>query len=207
MKNFKYITLAFIAAVGLTTLTSCEDEDKLPVPPLTNGGFVKFVEMPEFNAGADPTSAVFNAMTEDPNGNIASYELRVIGDFAGAPDDTLAYASTSTFPFDVGFTGSDMATLFNVDISTFQEGDSFQFLGTVVTEDGVVYDFVGTEFIPPTPTDPTDPDYIEPGEPGYVPEPGAWNGSNNEGAVLLDADGLLQAFDYTVEFSDPEVEE
>ena len=67
MKNFKYITLAFIAVVGLTTLTSCEDEDKLPLPELGNGGFVKFVEMPEFNAGADPTSASFNARKQSKN--------------------------------------------------------------------------------------------------------------------------------------------
>lgn len=200
MKNFKYITLAFIAAVGLTTMTSCEDEDKSPVPELTNGGFVKFVATPEFNAGADPLSASFSAMTEDPNKNIASYDLKVVGDFNGAPDDTLSFRSTTTFPFDVSFTGADMASLFAVDISTFEEGDEFQFLGTVVTVDGIVYDFTATEFIAPTPD-------LDPSDPDYVAEPGAWNGSNNEAVALLGAAGLLQAFNYTVEFSDPPVED
>lgn len=200
MKNFKYITLAFIAAVGLTTFTSCEDEDKSPVPELTNGGFVKFVEMPEFNAGADPLSASFNAMTEDPNGNIATYELKVRGFFDGATTDTLSFRSTTTFPFDVSFTAADMASLFSVDISTFEEGDSFEFFGTVVTTDGILYDFIATEFLEPTPDlDPSDPDFIA--------EPGMWNGSNNESVALLGAPGLLQAFNYEVEFSDPPVEE
>ena len=138
MKNFKYIIVAFIAAIGLTTLTSCEDEDKARFPELTNGGFVKFVEAPEFNAGADPTSASFSAMTEDPSGTVASYDLRVRGDFKGAPEDTLAFSSTTTFPFDVSFSGADMASLFGVDISTFQEGDSFEFFGTAIDVNGVV---------------------------------------------------------------------
>jgi hypothetical protein len=196
MKNFKYITIAFIAAIGLTTFTSCEDEDKLRFPELSNGGFVKFVELPVFDAGADPTSASFNAMTEDPNENLASYELRVVGDFDGAPEDTLAFRSTTTFPFDVSFTGADMAALFGVDISTFQEGDSFEFFGTVTTVDGLVYDGTATACDCPTPED---------GE-STVEDPGTWNGGMTD-AVLLSAEGLLQAFNYEVEFTDPPVEE
>lgn len=196
MKNFKYITLAFIAVVGLTTLTSCEDEDKARFPELGNGGFVKFVELPVFDAGSDPTSASFNAMTEDPNGNLASYELRVVGDFAGAPEDTIPFRSTTTFPFDVSFTGADMAALFGVDLSTFAEGDSFEFLGSATTVDGIVYDYTITDCDCPAPGD---------GE-NTVEDPGTWNGSNTEG-VLISAAGLLQAFNFEVEFSDPPVEE
>lgn len=192
MKNLKYITLAFIAAVGLTTFTSCEDEDKLRFPELGNGGFVKFVEAPEFNAGADPTSAVFSAMTEDPNGNLASYELSVRASFAGAPTDTIAFRSTTSFPFDVSFTGADMAALYGVDIATFAEGDSFEFFGTATTVDGVVYDYVVTDCDCPT-------------EPDDENAPGTWNGANTDG-VLINAAGLLQAFNYEVEFSDPPVE-
>tara|TARA_R100000935_G_scaffold44696_2_gene67686 strand:- start:119334 stop:119924 length:591 start_codon:yes stop_codon:yes gene_type:complete len=196
MKNFKYITLAFIAVVGLTTLTSCEDEDKSPIPPLGNGGFVKFVELPEFNAGADPTSASFNAMTEDPNGNLASYELRVVGDFTDAPEDTLAFRSTTTFPFDVSFTASDMAALFGVDVTTFETGDSFEFLGSATTVDGLVYDYTTPGCDCPTPED---------GE-LVVEDPGTYNGGTTD-AVLINAAGLLQAFNYEVEFNDPPVED
>ncbi|QIE59236.1 hypothetical protein G5B37_06570 [Rasiella rasia] len=193
MKNFKYITLAFIAVVGLTSLTSCEDEDKARFPELGNGGFVKFVEAPEFNAGADPTSANFSAMTEDPNGNLASYELSVRGSFTGASTDTIPFRSTTSFPFDVSFSGADMAGLFGVDVSTFEEGDSFEFFGTATTVDGVVYSFEQTAC--DCPTDPEDES-----------APGTWNGANTDG-VLMTAAGLLQAFNYEVEFSDPPIEE
>ncbi len=195
MKNLKYITVAFIAVVGLITLTSCEDEDKFRFPELGNGGFVKFVTMPEFNAGADPLSASFTAMTEDPNGNLASYELRVVGDFTGATEDTLAFRSTTTFPFDVSFTAADMAALFGVDIAVFEEGDSFEFLGSATTVDGVVYDYTTPACDCPTPDD---------GQ-NTVEDPGTWNGGNTD-AVLINAAGLLQAFIYEVEFSDPPVE-
>ncbi|HBR54932.1 MAG TPA: hypothetical protein EYN07_02805 [Flavobacteriaceae bacterium] len=189
MKNLKYITLAFIAVIGLTSLTSCEDEDKLRFPELSNGGFVKFVEAPVFEAGADPTSASFNAMTEDPNGTVATFDLSVSGDFDGTSGDTIPFRSTTTFPFDVSFTGADMASLFGVDISTFEEGDSFEFFGTATTVDGVVYDFQTTALID------TDGDGT----------PDTWNGGNSD-QVLLSAAGLLSAFNYEVEFVDPDEE-
>ena len=182
MKNInKYFSLAFVAILTMVTFTSCEDEDKMRFPELGNGGFVKFVSMPEFDAGADPTSASFDALVEDPNGNVASYVITVQGDFAGAPADPIAFRSTNTFPFDVGFTGADMASLFGVNISTFQEGDSFEFFAVVTTTDGLVYDGTATEFDSAT---------------------GEWNGGMTDG-VLLSAAGLLQAFNWEVTFDDP----
>jgi hypothetical protein len=189
MKKLKYITLAIIALVGFTSLTSCEDEDKYRFPELGNGGFVKFVTMPEFNAGADPASASFTAMTEDPNGNIANYDIAVRGYFSGASSDTIAWRSTTTFPFDVSFTAADMATTFGVPASTFATGDSFEFFGTATTTDGRVYSFFQTDC--DCPTDPEDPS-----------APGTWNGGNTDN-VLMTAAGLLQAFNWEVEFSDP----
>ena len=142
MKNInKIFSLAFVAILTTVTFTSCEyDEDKARFPQLTNGGFVKFVSAPEFDMGADPATASFNAMTEDPNGNVATYEVTVVGDFDGAPSDSLAFGSTTTFPYDVSFTTADMAELFGVDASVFVEDDSFEFFGVVTTVDGSVYD-------------------------------------------------------------------
>ena len=142
MKNInKIFSLAFVAILTTVTFTSCEyDEDKARFPQLTNGGFVKFVSAPEFDMGADPATASFNAMTEDPNGNVATYEVTVVGDFDGAPSDPLAFGSTTTFPYDVSFTTADMAELFGVDASVFVEDDSFEFFGVVTTVDGSVYD-------------------------------------------------------------------
>lgn len=204
MKNInKFLSLAFVAVLASATFTSCEDEDKARVPELSNGGFVKFVTAPEFNAGADPTSASFDAAVEDPNGTAALYEITVRGDFTGATEDTLAFRSTTTFPFDIGFTASDMATLFGVNVSDFEENDSFEFFGKVTTVDGVVYDGSTSSFIAPTPTDPEADGYLPPTDPDFVPEPGQWNMGNSDGGPLTTAAGLLAAFDWEVEFDDP----
>ena len=188
MKNInKIFSLGFVALVSAFTFTSCEDEEKARFPQLSNGGFVKFVEEPEFDMGADPATASFSAMTEDPNGNVATYEIRVIGDFDGATEDTLAFRSTTTFPFDVGFNTADMAALFGVDASVFQEGDEFEFFGVVTTVDGVVYDGAVTGL-----AEDEEGDDI----------PGSWNGNNTNGQLIAAA-GLLDAFNWDVEFADP----
>jgi len=193
MKKIKYISLAVLAFASTTLFTSCEDEDKLRFPELGNGGFVKFVSMPEFDAGADATTASFTASTEDPNNNVANYEVKVRGFFTGAPTDTIAFRSTTTFPFDVSFTGSDMASLFGVDVSTFEQGDSFEFFGIVTTNDGLVYD--GTRAACDCPAEPLDP--LDPTQSN-----GTWNGGMTDN-VLLTQPTLLQAFNWEVELEDP----
>ena len=152
MKRFKYIVLALVVAVGSSAVfTSCEDSDKFRFPELGNGGFVKFVFQPDFweglqiedgvsivkyHIGADPAGATFEALTEDPTGNVASYELFVKGDFDGAPDDPIAYKSTTSFPFDVSYSTADMAALFNVPAETFKTGDQFFFTSIITLTDG-----------------------------------------------------------------------
>ncbi|MGJ8666822.1 MAG: hypothetical protein ACSHW7_10675 [Patiriisocius sp.] len=194
MKNInRLFSLAFAIAITSITFLSCEDEDKARIPELGNGGFVKFVTAPELNAGADPSTAIFIASVEDPNENVATYDIRVAANFTGATEDTISFRSTTTFPFDVGFTAADMATLFSVPVSTFEEGDSFEFFGTVTTVDGLVYD--GTESGATTPTGV----FPNSDEDGY---PGEWNGGMTDGQVL-GAPTLLQAFNWEVTFDDP----
>jgi len=190
LKINKYFSLVLVTVMAATVFSSCEQREDWRFPELGNGGFVKFVTAPEFDAGADPASASFNALTEDPNGNIATYSLSVRGDFTGATTDTISFRSTTTFPFDVGFTGADMAALFGVDVSTFAEGDSFEFFGTATTVDGIVYDYVQSACVDCP---------VEPGDPNGS---GSWNGANTD-QVLLSAAGLLQAFNYEVTFDDP----
>lgn len=190
MKNIKKV-FYYLATVALVLgVSSCEDEEKFRFPELGNGGFVKFVSAPVFEAGADPVTASFNAVTEDPNENVASYELSVRGFFDGAPEDTLVWRSTTTFPFDVSFTGADMAAFFNVDIEVFQEGDSFEFFSSIVTDDGKTWNFLTPDC--ECPNSDEEPD----------PNGGVYNGGNTN-PVLLNADGLLQALNYEVEFEDP----
>ncbi len=193
----KYISLAFVGVFTLATFVSCEDSDTLRFPELTNGGFVKFVTMPEYDAGADPSTASFSAMTENPNENVASYEIRVKGNFTGATEDTLVFRNTTTFPFDVSFNAADMASLFGVDPTTFVENDSFEFFGIVTTNEGVVYD--GTQTGCDCPSDPN-PD------PEDTSANGTWNGGSTGGLEndILTAPGLLQAFNWEVEFTNPE---
>ena len=233
MKNInKILSLAFVAVLASATFTSCEDEDKARFPELGNGGFVKFVSAPEFDAGLDPTSANFNSSVEDTNETAALYEITVAatwpqmvdGELELVTSDTIAYRSTTTFPFDIGFTGSDMSSLFNVPVETFSAFDSnfdatdpddveefnrfssFEFFGIVTTVDGVVYDGSASAFIEPTPTDPTDDGFLDPSDPDFIPEPGQWNFQNSDVGPLTSAPGLLAAFNWEVEFVDPEVE-
>ncbi|NNM23088.1 MAG: hypothetical protein HKO54_06025 [Flavobacteriaceae bacterium] len=222
MKRFKYILLATIVAVGTSAMfTSCEDSNKFRFPELGNGGFVKFVFQPDFwdglqqvdfdddgvndfsivkyHIGSDPTTATFDALTEDPSGNVATYELFVRGTFDGAPEDPVAFKSTDSFPFDVSFTGSDMATLFSVPIETFSSGDEFFFTSRIVTTDGRVYTTFATACE-------ECPESLEDDDGNPLP-PGSWNGGTIDSVVLQGGDTgdnfLLPAIFYTVKYLEP----
>jgi hypothetical protein len=194
MKKLKFILpLALIALVVSISLNSCEQREDWRFPELGNGGFIKFVQQPfswegtdatdngdgtnativKYHVGEEPTESPFNAFVEDPNGNIASVDFWVKGDFDGAPDDALPFGSTTTFPYDVSFTAEDMAALFNVDVSVFQTGDFFEFMTMITTVDGKVWvsRVTGCTECPTETGDPMGP--------------GTWNGGTIEGIALL----------------------
>ena len=192
MKIVNKLFIALFAIVTVTSFTSCEDDDAR-FPDLTFGGYPKFVELPEFKAGADPATASFNAVVEDSNNVIASYSVRVRGYFNGATSDTLSFSSSSTLPMDVSFSASEMASVFGVDESVFETGNKFKFFGIAITHDGIVYDGTQTGCdCPQDPLDPTDPDATT----------GEWNGGQTND-VLLTAASLLQAYTWEVKFVDP----
>ena len=215
MKKFKYIVMALVVAVGSSALfTSCEDSDKFRFPELTNGGYVKFVFQPDvweglqivgdisivkYHIGADPATASFDALTEDPSGNVASYELFVLGTFDGAPEDPIAYTSTTSFPFDISYTSADMATLFNVPVETFVTGDEFFFTSIITLNDGTVYNSTVTS------CDECPDALVD--EDGNPLDPGAWNGGTIDGVLLQGGDTgenfLLPAIYWTVKYLDP----
>ncbi|TDI75506.1 MAG: hypothetical protein E2O87_01925 [Bacteroidetes bacterium] len=206
MKRFKYIIMTIILAVGSTAVfTSCEDSDKFRFPELGNGGFVKFTFLPDcweglfaisgegfsitkYHIGTDPTEASFNAVTEDPSGNVASYELFVRGTFKGAPKDPIAYMSTTTFPFDVSYTAQDLATLFSVPVETIQSEDDFFFTSTIITHDGRVYNSNASS----CEDCPDEVFFDENGNPvdenGDPLDPGNWNGGTNDSVLLQGGD-------------------
>ncbi len=210
MKNIKkLISIAFVALLTIVVFTSCEEVENQRFPQLTNGGFVKFVEQPDvwegleiiggislvrYHIGADPATASFIAMTEDPNGNIASYELFVLADFEDAPDEPIAYMSTTSFPFNVSFTTADMAALFGVPVETFEQNDTFEFSSRTTLIDGTVYN-----------SDPSDCDCPqEAGDPGGT---GIWNEGNIDAILLQGGDTgdnfLLPAIRWIVKYRDP----
>lgn len=145
MKTIKNIALGLLVIAGGFSFTSCEDEDKNPIPELEMGGYIKFVEQPyqwtgidvavdnpapapdinntRYNIGDDLSNGIFNGVIEDPNGNVASVEIFVEYDDAdGDRTDPVPFRSTTTFPFDVSFTPADMASLFGVDVNDFEVG-------------------------------------------------------------------------------------
>ncbi len=215
MKTIKNISLALLVVFGALSFQSCEDEDKNPIPELERGGFVKFVEQPfqwngtsvaftgppavtftRYDIGNDLENAVFTAMTEDPTGNVASYEIFVTGDFTDAPEEPIAFKSTTTFPFDVSFTTADMANLFNVDISTFDEDDRFIFTSIVTTTDGRVFNSLAANCDCPAPE----------GDSAIVEDPGTYNGGTIDQVLLNSGDTgvnfLLPANGYIVSLSE-----
>jgi len=214
MKRFKYIVLAMVIAVGSSTVfTSCEDSDKFRFPELGNGGFVKFVFQPDcwdglfiiegtsytiYSMGDDPATASFNALVEDPNGNVASYEL-FVGREGDKTDALLPFKSTTSFPFDVSFTGQDMATLFNVPIETFEDNSTngLLFTSTITLTNGTVYNSIVTA-CDECPDALVDDD-------GNPLDPGMWNGGTIDGVLLQGGDTgeneLLPAVAYVVNFS------
>jgi hypothetical protein len=210
MKNIKYIALAVVAVVGMSFFTSCEDSDKHRFPPeLGLGGFVKFVSEPysweglqsvgaysitKYYIGTDPLTSSFNASVEDPNGNVAKVEFFVEGHFTGAPADPIAYMETTSFPFDVSFTTADMAALFGVDASVFEQNDDFEFSSIITTTDGRIFNSTASGCACPE----------IPGDPGGT---GTWNGGTIDAVIIQGGDtggnGILPAVAYSVQYRAP----
>jgi hypothetical protein len=155
MKNkYKFLSLTLVVLIAISFFSSCEQREDWRVVETDRGAFVKFAEEPlkweglanvngttvtKYHIGADPADASFNAITVDPTGNVSNYQIFVKGNFTGAPEDSIPYMSTTSFPFDVSFTTQDMASLFNVDASVFETGDSFDFTTLTTRNDGVVF--------------------------------------------------------------------
>ncbi len=208
MRKLKSILpLALIALVVTISLTSCEKREDWRFPELGNGGFVKFVQQPDtwrgsdvsdgtsivkYHIGTDPAESSFSAFIEDPNGNVASIEYFVIGDFTGAPADPIPFRATQSFPFEMSFTTADMAALFNVDATVFETGDFFEFISVITTTDGRTYISRVTE---------CEECPIEPGEPAV------WNGGTIDAVLLQGGDTgdnfLLPAVWYRVKYLAP----
>lgn len=156
MKLNKYIFLSFVLAFAF----SCTDEDKFNSEiffELESGGFVRFVE--DFNPliGAETADSwTYNETIEDVNGNLSSYDIFIIANVDGVAGDDTTLVKTFTDlsgPTPLALTSAEVATALNVASSTFSFGDTFEFIATATTNEGVVYtnaplvvDFDNNEF-------------------------------------------------------------
>ncbi len=171
MKNNKIINILFIAVISIT-LIGCQDDDKNVLPDFERGGFVQFVENPILEVNS---TTPFQGTVFDPQGNAAQYELSVSARIGNVQQDTLVFKTTNTFPLDVSFTLDDMANLYGISAEDFGGTDRFQFLATVTTDEGLVFD--------------SNP-------PGFDQETGEWNGGTY--TPPLAAPGLRSAMKYLV---------
>ncbi len=176
MKNIKYIIL--LLTVGI--LVSCEDSDQYTLESLENGGFITFMEAPEFRIGEDPTIAIFDGNVEDPNGNVAKYDLYVMAEYNGAPEDPILFKSTTEFPLNVGFNIADLAALYNVDPSVFEMNDDIFFTAIATTNDGQTFNGEIADF-----------------------DDGEYNGGQNDNTLATTA-SLLSAMAYRVRLREPQ---
>lgn len=173
MKNTnKIINILFIAVISIS-LIGCQDDDKNVLPDFEKGGFVQFAETPILEVGL---TTPFQGTVIDPNGNAAEYELSVSARIGNVQQDTLVFKTTNSFPFDVGFTLSDMASLYGLSAEDFGSSDRFQFLAKVTTDEGLVFDS---------------------SPPGFDQETGEWNGGTFN--PTLGTPGLRSAMSYRVD--------
>lgn len=138
MKITKYLLAAFV----LFSAFACTDEDKFRNEVhfrLEKGGFVRFAEFGTSPLiGAETADSwEYNALVEDVNGNLSSYDVHVI-----TPTDTVLIVSHQNpqGQFEIGITSTDVAAALEISPADFEFGQSIDFWGVATREDGVVFD-------------------------------------------------------------------
>jgi hypothetical protein len=177
MKFFKYILLACVLAVTF----SCTDEDLFKNEVhfrLENGGFVRFEGAFKALIGADsPGAWSYDELVQDPNGNLSSYDVYVIG----ATDTSLVISHPNpTGSFALGLTSANVSAALGVDPSALEFGQALRFLATATRNDGVIFDSAPLKYDPAT---------------------GETSGTTQEN--LLDASAYRSAMDFTLTIACP----
>lgn len=135
----------FLVLAVVVLFSSCEDEDKnnLDIFQKT-GAFVRFSEafpsVVDVQSLSDVASISINTTLEDTNNSVTSYRMEVSATIAGASFGPAALGSEITsFPATMTITMSDIASALGLDTADVGFGDTFDFTGTAVSKDGVVY--------------------------------------------------------------------
>ena len=141
-KTTSYFVL-LIAVLGVL-ISSCEDDDKNYFNDFEEGAFVNF---------ATPFPTVVNIATLEeaatisisnilmaPDGNVASYSMQVSANVGGEDYGPVPFGEIVTsFPYDLNITMSALASALGFDIAEVGFADTFNFIGTAVSNQGVVY--------------------------------------------------------------------
>lgn len=124
--------------------SACEKDDSLvPVPTIVPGSFAR-LDITEKFLNLDDASFYFGGLLTAPNQKIKTYELFVRWS-TGLNVTPFGYTKIplviNTFPYELKITTQMLATAFNVPVSSFNGGDTFDFLGYGVDENGKRYDY------------------------------------------------------------------
>ncbi len=138
MKN---IIKFLFASVLLFLVSSCEDNEKYPLPATEDGSFVTVVFD---NLILDVTQVETTAITgtlRAPVANVGSYELQVRRTNAGTSSPYVPIYSTNTFPSEFSIDVAQLGDALGLTLADFEAGDRFDFQGKSTSLDGQVVEF------------------------------------------------------------------
>lgn len=127
------------------TFTSCEDEDKNNLDSFQKtGAFVRFAEafpaVVNVQSLSDVAGISISTTLEDTNNSVVSYRMEVSATIGGANFGPAPLGNEiTTFPATISITTAEIASALNIDLADVGFGDTFNFTGTAVNRQGVVY--------------------------------------------------------------------
>ncbi|TVZ58838.1 hypothetical protein NA63_1346 [Flavobacteriaceae bacterium MAR_2010_105] len=137
----KIIYIIFGVALMLTQY-SCTDESTFNNPShheLENGAFVRFANNGVNATYPDAQNISISEEIYDANGNISEYSLTLTASIGGATHKAEDFIVITSFPAVLNITSQSMADALGLPLSSFDFGDSFNFIGKATRNDGVVF--------------------------------------------------------------------
>lgn len=127
MKNNIYKILTIISVF---LFIACEDEDKDPIPNVTNAAIVSMTVADQDVTSSETFTQPFSAnVIASPK--VVSYTLEAT---RGA--DTVVFGTYNSFPMNLNIDASAIATAFSIPVEDLNPNEIISFLGSTVDEDG-----------------------------------------------------------------------
>ncbi len=110
---------------------SCEkDEELTPNPDLDAGSYVRLDITSKRINSQDFANSFFGGKITTPGNNVAKYNLYIRKtNIFGVAEDFIPFKTFTSFPADLKVTANDLATVFNVPLSSIVFGDNYRFYG------------------------------------------------------------------------------